>query len=69
MLALQITRKDYNREVEEKVKGLFTRISECLSAAMMNPLYTLHTEITSASFDAKVRDALVKRLGSLIDKK
>lgn len=45
---------------------MFTRVNECLAAAAMNPLYTLHNEITSTSFDMKVREALVKRLGSLL---
>ena len=55
LLVLQMTRKEFNREVEEKVKALFTRVNECLAAATMNPLYTLHSEITSTSFDMKVR--------------
>lgn len=66
---MQMTRKDFNRDVEEKVKGLFLRVNDCLAAALMNPLYILHTEINSVSFDAKVKEALMKKLGPLLERK
>ena len=69
ILLLSLTRKDCTKEVEERIKGFFERVSEYLSIAIMNPLYQIHHEITSQGFDAKIRELMSKRLGALIEKK